>query len=42
MGLAIVKAILDAHGGGIDVLSRPAQGARFTFWLPIGADRSND
>lgn len=41
MGLAIVKAILDAHGGGIDVLSRPAHGARFTFWLPIGADRSN-
>ena len=42
MGLAIVKAILDAHGGGIDVLSRPAHGAQFTFWLPIGADRSND
>jgi two-component system, OmpR family, sensor histidine kinase KdpD len=35
MGLAIVKAILDAHGGGIDVLSRPAQGSRFTFWLPV-------
>jgi two-component system, OmpR family, sensor histidine kinase KdpD len=35
MGLAIVKAILDAHGGGIEVLSRPAQGAQFTFWLPI-------
>ena len=42
MGLAIVKAILDAHGGGIDVLSRPAHGAQFTFWLPIGAERSND
>jgi two-component system sensor histidine kinase KdpD len=42
MGLAIVKAILDAHGGGIDVLSRPAHGAQFTFWLPIGAGRSND
>jgi len=36
MGLAIVKAILDAHGGGIDVLSPPAHGAQFTFWLPIG------
>jgi two-component system, OmpR family, sensor histidine kinase KdpD len=36
MGLAIVKAILDAHGGGIDVVSRPtAQGAQFTFWLPV-------
>jgi two-component system sensor histidine kinase KdpD len=38
MGLAVVKAILDAHGGGIDVLSRPAHGARFTFWLPIDGD----
>jgi two-component system, OmpR family, sensor histidine kinase KdpD len=38
MGLAIVKAILDAHRGGIDVLSRPAHGARFTFWLPINGD----
>jgi len=37
MGLAIVKAILDAHGGGIDVVSRPAQGAKFTFWLPVGS-----
>ena len=37
MGLAIVKAILDAHGGGIDVVSRPAHGAQFTFWLPIEA-----
>lgn len=42
MGLAIVKAILDAHGGGIDVLNRPAHGAQFTFWLPISADRFND
>ena len=41
MGLAIVKAILDAHGGGIDVLSRPAHGAQFTFWLPIEGERSN-
>ena len=41
MGLAIVKAILDAHGGGIDVLSRPAHGAQFTFWLPIKSESSN-
>jgi len=39
MGLAIVKAILDAHGGGIDVLNRPAHGAQFTFWLPIKGNR---
>lgn len=35
MGLAIVKAILDAHGGGIEVSSRPEEGARFTLWLPL-------
>jgi len=36
MGLAIVKAILEAHGGGIELSSRPGQGSRFTFWLPLG------
>lgn len=36
MGLAIAKAILVAHGGGIDVKSEPGKGAVFTFWLPLG------
>ena len=35
MGLAIVKAILEAHGGGIELSSQPGQGSRFTFWLPL-------
>ena len=35
MGLAIAKAILTAHGGGIDVKSEPRRGSVFTFWLPI-------
>ena len=35
MGLAIVKAILRAHGGGIDVVSQRDQGATFTFWIPV-------
>jgi two-component system, OmpR family, sensor histidine kinase KdpD len=35
MGLAIAKAILRAHGGGIDVVSHRDQGATFTFWVPI-------
>jgi len=37
MGLAIVKAILEAHGGGIELKSRAGEGARFTFWLPLEA-----
>ncbi len=35
MGLAIVKAILEAHGGGIEVASAGGKGTRFTFWLPF-------
>jgi two-component system sensor histidine kinase KdpD len=37
MGLAIAKAILRAHGGGIEVRSNAEQGASFRFWLPVGA-----
>jgi two-component system, OmpR family, sensor histidine kinase KdpD len=35
MGLAIAKAIVEAHGGGIEVASGRGEGARFTFWLPL-------
>jgi two-component system sensor histidine kinase KdpD len=42
MGLAIVKAIMVAHGGGIEVLSRPPRGSLFTFWLPVESETSND
>jgi two-component system sensor histidine kinase KdpD len=35
MGLAIAKAILIAHGGGIKVKSERGSGAIFTFWLPL-------
>jgi two-component system sensor histidine kinase KdpD len=35
MGLAIVKAILEAHGGGIELASQTGKGTRFTFWLPL-------
>lgn len=37
MGLAIARAILRAHGGGIEVVSHRDQGATFTFWLPLAA-----
>jgi len=38
LGLAIVRALVSAHGGGVDVQSRPGEGATFTFWLPQARD----
>jgi two-component system sensor histidine kinase KdpD len=35
MGLAISRAILIAHGGGIDASSLPGKGATFRFWVPL-------
>lgn len=35
MGLAITRAILSAHGGGIDVESSPQHGTKFRFWVPL-------
>jgi two-component system sensor histidine kinase KdpD len=35
MGLAIVKAILAAHGGGIEATSVAGKGASFRFWVPL-------
>jgi len=35
MGLTIAKAIVEAHGGHIDVQSEPGAGTIFTFTLPI-------
>ncbi len=38
MGLAIAKAILRAHSGGIEVVSHRDQGATFTFWVPVASE----
>ena len=34
LGLAFVRAVVEAHGGQVDVASRPGEGARFTVLLP--------
>jgi two-component system sensor histidine kinase KdpD len=35
MGLAIARAIMEAHGGGIEVTSAPGRGTNFRFWVPL-------
>jgi signal transduction histidine kinase len=35
LGLSLVKAIVEAHGGQVAVESFPGQGARFTVTLPV-------
>jgi two-component system sensor histidine kinase KdpD len=35
MGLAIARALVAAHGGAIELTSRPEQGTAFTFWIPV-------
>ena len=36
LGLSLVRAVLFAHGGHIDVQSTPGAGSRFQFTLPAG------
>jgi two-component system sensor histidine kinase KdpD len=35
MGLAIARAILTAHGGGIEASNVAGKGAKFRFWVPL-------
>jgi two-component system OmpR family sensor kinase len=35
LGLAIARALVDAHGGSIDVESAPGRGSTFRFRIPV-------
>jgi signal transduction histidine kinase len=40
LGLALVRHIMEAHGGAIEVTSAPGEGSTFTLVLPVGAARA--
>ncbi len=37
LGLGIVRAIVEAHGGRVDVASTPGEGSSFVVTLPRGS-----
>jgi signal transduction histidine kinase len=43
LGLSVVDGVARAHGGFVEVISAPGQGATFAVWLPAaGAPRQDD
>jgi two-component system OmpR family sensor kinase len=40
LGLAIVRAIAEAHGGRVNLSSRPGAGASFTLVIPVGGSEA--
>jgi signal transduction histidine kinase len=39
LGLALVKKIVEDHGGGVELASAPGEGTRVTLWLPCDDPR---
>ncbi|MGH6908063.1 MAG: sensor histidine kinase, partial [Aestuariivirga sp.] len=35
LGLPAIEKIMDMHGGGLEIASKPGEGACFTLWLPM-------
>jgi signal transduction histidine kinase len=42
LGLPIVRDIVTAHGGGVDLTSVPGQGTTFMVTLPLAADAPDE
>jgi signal transduction histidine kinase len=40
LGLALVKEIVERHGGGVSIESQLGRGSTFTVWLPVGTATS--
>jgi signal transduction histidine kinase/DNA-binding response OmpR family regulator len=37
LGLALTRRLVEAHGGHVELWSRPGEGSRFTVYLPVSA-----
>ena len=35
LGVPAVEKIAELHGGGLEIVSQPGRGSRFTLWLPL-------
>ena len=42
LGLSLVKAVVQAHRGSVEVASQPDQGSAFAIRLPIGQLRQKE
>jgi PAS domain S-box-containing protein len=42
LGLAVVHGIVHAHGGTIEVVTAPGEGAVFKIYLPVAGDESDE